>query len=117
MGRQVDVTVITPTVPGREKLLEECIESVRKQTLQPVAHLVLMDKDKEGPAVIRNRLLKQVETEWVAFLDDDDLLMPNHFDVHNTYMRSEGWDFSNANLDSKMIEHTVAQGPLPLYLP
>jgi hypothetical protein len=32
----------------------------------------------EGPAVIRNRLIGHVETEWTLFLDDDDLLFPNY---------------------------------------
>ncbi len=107
MSRTIDVTVITPTIPGREHLLEECMASVEAQTMKPVAHVVGLDAGREGPAKVRNDLVRGIETEWIAFLDDDDLLMPNHFEIHNTYMRSEGWDFSNANQETKLLEHTV----------
>jgi hypothetical protein len=84
--QEIDVTVITPTIPGREILLEECKESVRKQTMRPKDHLIGVDVDGRGPAAMRNSLVEKVKTEWVAFLDDDDLLMPNHFATHCWYM-------------------------------
>jgi len=108
MARTIDVTVITPTISGREELLEECMASVDAQTMKPAKHLIGLDKNLEGPAVIRNRLAKEVDTEWIAFLDDDDLLMPNHFEIHNTYMRDEGWDFGHGNLELKLVEDVVA---------
>lgn len=86
MTQELDVTVITPTIPGREGLLEECKESVQNQTMRPKDHLVAVDADRLGPAAIRNSLVEMVETEWVTFLDDDDLLMPNHFATHSWYM-------------------------------
>lgn len=72
------LTVITPTIPGREALLEECHASVAALGL---SHLIEIDVDGVGPAAIRNRLTKQVTTEWTLFLDDDDLLYPNYVDV------------------------------------
>jgi glycosyltransferase involved in cell wall biosynthesis len=90
----IDITVITPTISGREALLEECTKSVQSQTMVPTKHLVGLDKKFEGPAAVRNRLLEEVETEWVSFLDDDDLLMPNHFEVHSLCMdggRDSNW--------------------------
>lgn len=65
--------MITPTIPGREHLLEQCRESVRNQTY-PVEHLVGTDSDFVGPQRTRNRLVAQAGTEWVLPLDDDDLL-------------------------------------------
>lgn len=65
------ITVVTPTVPGREQLLAECVASVDKAGL---THLVGLDAAGEGPAVIRNRLLEHVTTPWVVWLDDDDLI-------------------------------------------
>jgi hypothetical protein len=70
-----DITVITPTIAGREDLLAECQASVRALGLP---HLIGLDVHREGPATIRNRLVEQVTTEWVLFLDDDDLLYGNY---------------------------------------
>lgn len=71
------VTMLTPTIEGREELLAECIASVQAQT-EEVAHLVWMDAARAGPAVCRQRMLDLVQSEFVAFVDDDDLLDPHH---------------------------------------
>lgn len=68
------MTVITPTIPGREQLLEECRDSVLGQTHPAVQHLVGVDERREGPATVRNRLVAQSQSEWILPLDDDDLL-------------------------------------------
>jgi glycosyltransferase involved in cell wall biosynthesis len=72
------ITVVIPTPPSREQQLGRAIASVAAQLLQPVETLVEPDWDREGPAIVRNRALAKVTTEWVAFLDDDDELYPNH---------------------------------------
>ena len=72
----MQVTVITPTLPGRARLLDECVSSVAAQTRKTV-HLVEKDEGREGPATVRNRLVSLAETEWVLPLDDDDLLDPD----------------------------------------
>jgi Glycosyltransferases involved in cell wall biogenesis len=74
----VNVTVAIPTIPGREKSLEIAIGSAVNQTLVPAAVHVVVDIDRDGAAVARNRALGFVETDWVAFLDDDDEFKPNH---------------------------------------
>jgi Glycosyltransferase like family 2 len=71
------VSILTPTIEGRELLLADAAESVRAQT-EPVRHLIFLDALGAGPARARNHLLGEVETEWVGFLDDDDLLDPGH---------------------------------------
>lgn len=78
MPSTADLTVVTPTVPGRETVLAECVAAVRVLGLP---HLVGVDVDGAGPAVVRNRLLRQARTGWVLFCDDDDLLLPNYVDV------------------------------------
>ena len=85
----MDVTVITPTIPGRERLLAECIASVQAQT-RPAAHAIGLDFNRRGPAATRNSLLKAVSTPWVAFLDDDDLIDPHH--VETLLSASDGAD-------------------------
>ena len=39
------------------------------------------DVERIGAAANRNRALAVVDTEWVAFLDDDDELLPQHLRV------------------------------------
>lgn len=68
------VTVITPTIPGREAMLAECTSSVSEQHPGFAHHLVGWDVTLEGPAAIRNRLAGEAKTPWLLFLDDDDLL-------------------------------------------
>lgn len=78
------VTVITPTIPGREVLLMECLESVYRQSVEVKAHLVFAQSCTEelpSPvhcALMQNRLLWSVTTEWTMRLADDDLLLPEH---------------------------------------
>ena len=73
-----DVTVIIPTVAPRAAMLQRALYSVDCQTLRPRTVIVEPDTNREGPAVVRNRALAKVKTEWVAFLDDDDVMLPHH---------------------------------------
>jgi hypothetical protein len=76
-----NVTVAIPSIPGREQLLARALESVAAQTTAPRRILVSTDTERHGAASTRNRLLRQVRTGWVAWLDDDDELLPNHLEV------------------------------------
>ena len=71
-----DLTLITPVAPHHLTILGKCIDSVRAQTVA-VEHLTEVDVERLGPGVIRNRLLKQVVTPYVSFLDADDWLEPD----------------------------------------
>lgn len=78
------ITVAIPSIPPRVcgGLLQSATESVRAQTLLPSGGIsVSVDVDKAGAAVTRQRALDGVKTEWVAFLDDDDLFYPNHLET------------------------------------
>jgi len=77
------ITVAIPSIPSRRHLLLEAIASVDAQTVQPATILVRVDDPGDGfgfahLANQRNALLRAVETEWVATLDDDDLLDPDY---------------------------------------
>lgn len=90
----MDITVITPSLIDRAEKLAECRQSVLAQTYPVYDHLVMTDKDLKGPAWTRNQLALMVETEWIAFLDDDDLLLPNHFELHKEYQHTADVIFS-----------------------
>ena len=77
-GPHHDITVVIPTIPGREDMLSRAVRSVERQDLPPYDVIVEPDTQREGPAGVRNRALDKVETQWVAFLDDDDEMHPEH---------------------------------------
>ena len=72
---ETSVTVLTPSLPERQPLLEECRESVSAQTVE-CEHLVHVDQDRVGPVAARNHLAVQSATEWILPLDDDDVADP-----------------------------------------
>jgi glycosyltransferase involved in cell wall biosynthesis len=72
------ITVITATLPERADLLERAVASVALQTLRPEAHLVGVDHRRRGGAAMKNLLAYAADTEWLAILDDDDHLYPDH---------------------------------------
>lgn len=70
------VSILTPSLPEREKLLIECERSVVAQTFEDYEHLALVDVDREGCAVTMNKLASIATGEWLLPLADDDLLLP-----------------------------------------
>jgi len=97
-----DITVVTPTIPLRvcNGMLAASNTSVRSQTLLPSGGIsVALDVDKVGAAVTRQRALDGVRTEWVAFLDDDDWLYPNHLEVLHGLAIEHGADYAYSWFD------------------
>lgn len=62
-------------------MLGEAVASVLGQSLLPYEYKVMTDQKHIGEAAMRNKLLEAASTEWVAFLDDDDLMLPWHLEV------------------------------------
>ena len=81
MGLMADVTVCTATIPTRHDLLQRCIESVKNQTLQPVKHLIKLDEQRLGHSAMLDAMIEEATTKYVAILDDDDELLPNHIEL------------------------------------
>jgi len=75
------ITVVIPTIPPRTALLNRALRSVFAQTMPATAVSVAVDLNREGAASTRQRALDAVWTRWVAFLDDDDELLPNHLET------------------------------------
>lgn len=80
-----EVTVCVPTIPGREVDFSRAIQSAQEQdwvledsmwnNLQIAGYA---DHEYKGPAYARNYMVKRADTEWIAFLDDDDYLLSHH---------------------------------------
>lgn len=75
---RLTVAVVVPTIPGRERQLAEALTSVEAQHRRPDQVVVELDSERSGAAATRNRALARVETDLVAWLDDDDLLLRQH---------------------------------------
>ena len=75
------IAVLTPSLPERGELLAEAAASVRAQTLRPAVHAIAVDYENAGIGALLNRLARGTEAEWLARLDDDDLLQPSHLEV------------------------------------
>lgn len=78
------ISVVTPTHASRMRpggMYWEAMASVAQQTLLPDAICTAIDRRGEGAAPTRQRALLQVCTEWTAFCDSDDILMPRHLEL------------------------------------
>lgn len=79
---KADITVAIPAIPprvGTGGLLDYAVKSVQDQTLQPSGGISCsLDMLKHGAGITRQRALDGVHTRWVAFLDDDDAMYPQH---------------------------------------
>lgn len=69
------ITFITPVAPEHVNRFENAVDSVNAQSVA-CRHLYEVDYKREGPGVLRNRLLTQVTTKYVSFLDADDWIEP-----------------------------------------
>jgi glycosyltransferase involved in cell wall biosynthesis len=72
------IDVCVPTIPARRELLDRAIRSVSAQTRPVDVVRVALDSDADGAAPTRNKAWQLSDADWVAFLDDDDELLPTH---------------------------------------
>jgi glycosyltransferase involved in cell wall biosynthesis len=72
------VTVLIPSIPPRKQMLNRALVSVLNQLRQPDVIMVSVDHGRRGSAKNRNQVLFTVDTDWIAFLDDDDEFLPQH---------------------------------------
>ena len=85
----------TPSHPSRAQrgLLGEAMHSVYMQTLLPDAVSLAVDTTGAGAAATRQRALEAVQTEWVAFLDSDDMFMSRHLELMLKHAQETEADF------------------------
>lgn len=88
------VSVVTPFHEQRRAngMLERAAASVRAQTV-PVEHVLAEDIHHLGAAITRAHGLHLVDTEWVAFLDSDDEMDPDHVEQLLACARETGADY------------------------
>ena len=77
----MNVSVIVPSLPERWHSLHRLLGQIAEQSHAPVEVLVGVDYQREGPHRVRNRLVRAATSEFVAFIDDDDEITPNHLEL------------------------------------
>ncbi len=89
------ISIITPAHPARLRngMLDRALRSVWAQTRPPQAVHVAVDTEGVGAAPTRQRALMAATTDWVAFLDSDDLFLPQHLDKLLRHALSTGADY------------------------
>lgn len=111
-------------------MLERAVRSVEAQTRPPTNVIIELDESGAGACATRNRGLSKVTTEWVAFLDDDDELLPNHLEDLGNVAAVTGadlvyprWEGANVNLfngligyafDARLREHIRSANFIPI---
>ena len=88
------ITVVIPSIPPRASMLHRAVGSVLAQELPAAAISIAVDLEKQGAAITRDRALRAVRTEWVAFLDDDDVMLPEHLRVLMDGAMEHGADYA-----------------------
>ena len=98
------ITVVIPTIPPRPACLMEAVASAWLNTLKPIGFSIALDVDGEGAAATRNRALMSVraaDSPWVAFLDDDDEMHPDHLAKLMAHAEATGADFVYSWFDAE----------------
>ena len=114
------VSIITPSY-NTEKYIVKTIQSVLAQTYQYWEMIIVDDcstdqtekviadylKDSRirflknesnlGAAMSRNRALREAKGKWIAFLDSDDLWMPDKLQKQIDFMNAHDYHFSYTN--------------------
>lgn len=72
--------------PKRRALFLEAQQSVFDQTREPDDMVAGADFSEIGEVWNMNRLLRAVNSDWLAFLHDDDLWLPEHLSVAEKHM-------------------------------
>ena len=114
------VSIIMPSY-NTAKYIAETVQSVLAQTYQDWELIIVDDcstddtdevvrpylsdsrilylkiEKNSGAAVSRNRALREAKGKWIAFLDSDDLWMPEKLEKQIAFMEENGYHFSYTN--------------------
>lgn len=115
------VSVIMPSYNTAD-YIKESIQSVLNQTYQNLELIIVDDcssdntmavideiddrrirvfknEKNSGAAVSRNKALREASGQWIAFLDSDDLWMPDKLEKQISFMEKNGYHFSYTNYE------------------
>ena len=90
-----EITVVVPFHTQRETngYLQRSLASIAAQTLGNVQVVAVRDEMGQGAPATRHHGLMMVDTPWVAFLDSDDEMDPDHLAKLMETARAAGADY------------------------
>lgn len=96
-------SVLNQTYPNWELIIvDDCstdnTDEVLEKIKDPRIHYLKNEKNS-GAAVSRNKALRKAKGQWIAFLDSDDLWMPNKLEKQIRFMEENGYAFSYTNYE------------------
>ena len=116
------VSIVMPSY-NTANYIEASIESVRHQTYENWELIIVDDcstdntdevvrpfltdgrirylknEQNSGAAISRNRALREAKGRWIAFLDSDDLWLPEKLEKQVSFMEENGYHFSYTNYE------------------
>ena len=82
-------------------IVDDCSPDNTDQVVKPYLSderiTYLKNEKNSGAAVSRNRALREAKGKWIAFLDSDDLWMPEKLEKQISLMEKNGYHFSYTN--------------------
>ncbi len=84
-------------------------DEVLKKYLSDKRIEYLKNSHNSGAAVSRNRALREAKGKWIAFLDSDDLWMPEKLEKQIDFMEKNDYHFSYTNYE-EIDEESVSNG-------
>ena len=94
------VAVIMSVYNTPFNMVKRAIDSVLNQTMPPDEIIVELDNERLGAPITRDKAIKRVFSKYVAILDDDDYLLPNHLEVLFNSIEKENLSYNN-------IDHAI----------
>jgi glycosyltransferase involved in cell wall biosynthesis len=80
------ICAVVVSLPERHELLKEALDSVHAQRRKPDDVVIGVDSRHYGEAGNMNRLIRATDAEWLAFLHDDDIWLPDHLEAAEFYV-------------------------------
>jgi glycosyltransferase involved in cell wall biosynthesis len=74
------VTVVIPSIPIRAYELARAVASVMSGARAPDAISIEIDRAHEGAGPTRTKAMLRASSEWIAFIDDDDVWYAQHLE-------------------------------------
>ena len=136
------VSIITPSYNSK-RFIKETINSVLMQTYQNWEMIIVDDKSQDdsveyiknlikddnriklialennvGAAMARNKALEVAKGKYIAFLDSDDVWLPNKLDTQLKFMQKNNYAFSFSSYipfsEDSLIEYKIISAPKEL---
>lgn len=96
-------SVLNQTYPNWELIIvDDCSTDNTDEVLEKIKDSrihYLKNEKNSGAAVSRNKALREAKGQWIAFLDSDDLWMPNKLEKQIQFMKENGYAFSYTNYE------------------